>query len=291
MKTKIISLIICVGTITACSYEQKYRYVEVVNETSISGGKSIVEKPEKEIIAQSDTDAYIKAYQQFCVAQKTYQELLKKNMKYLSEPLKFKIYNANGEEISDIKFKTKEAQEKKISEIVFSINAKSIAKKDDENQLGDWEISNYVDDFGDKTKEKYVRQSAFGSFSNSATTNSDLVVGILIDKKNIRFQLKEYGRHPVNSGSINFKMKRNDSIIGKFTMSAYDYGYIQFPDWDSNKNNEIKKLKKTLLQGGEIKFHGEINSYSRSTYNFILNCDYLKNALKELDKKEDEGKK
>lgn len=287
MKTKVLSFIICAGIITACSNEKKYNYVEVVNETSISGSKSIVEKPEKEILAQSDTDAYIMAFRQFCIAKKTYQELLKRDMKYLSEPLSFKIYNANGEDISEIKFNTREEQKRKISESILAIEFKSsIKSKEDPNQLGDWETGNYVDDFGDKTNEKFIEQSAYGSFSNSATTNSDLVARILIDKNNIRFQLKEYGRHPVNRGSIDFKMKRNDSIIGKFTMSAYDYGYVQFPSYESDKNNKIKKLKKTLLQGGKIKFYGEINSYGRSTYNFVLNCDYLQNALKELDKKE-----
>tara|TARA_B100000900_G_scaffold393353_1_gene389744 strand:+ start:91 stop:270 length:180 start_codon:yes stop_codon:yes gene_type:complete len=55
--------------------------------------------------------------------------------------------------------------------------------------FGDWEISNYVDRFGDETSYSYIKYYTDGTFSNSATNNSDLFVRILIDdstlKKNI----------------------------------------------------------------------------------------------------------
>jgi hypothetical protein len=35
-----------------------------------------------------------------------------------------------------------------------------------------WEVGNYVDEFGEKTGETYMSQIATGTFSNSATTNS-----------------------------------------------------------------------------------------------------------------------
>lgn len=49
-------------------------------------------------------------------------------------------------------------------------------------------------------------------------------------------------------------------------------------------------LKNILLRGGEVKFSGVIDHYGKSTYHFTFNADKFQNALKELDKKNDETK-
>ena len=64
-----------------------------------------------------------------------------------------------------------------------------------------WSIGFYVDEFDKPTGEKYVWGHTNGVFSNSATTNSDLYVTFIIDKKNVSIKLYKYGRnHPVKSG-------------------------------------------------------------------------------------------
>ena len=65
-----------------------------------------------------------------------------------------------------------------------------------------WQVQEYVDDFGDPTGKKYVIGGPFiGTFSNSATNNSDVKAFVLTDGGNIQIRLYEYGEHLVNNPS------------------------------------------------------------------------------------------
>ncbi len=60
-----------------------------------------------------------------------------------------------------------------------------------------WEIDYYIDNFGDKTTKQYqVYFDNEGKFSNSATLGSELIVKVIIDDENVRFDLFEYGKGP-----------------------------------------------------------------------------------------------
>jgi hypothetical protein len=71
------------------------------------------------------------------------------------------------------------------------------------NNTGIWAIGNYVDNFGEQTKDRYItnKESIIGSFSNTATQNSALKVKLLISNSaNISIQLYEYaGNNPVKA--------------------------------------------------------------------------------------------
>lgn len=148
------------------------------------------------------------------------------------------------------------------------------------NKFGIWEMDYYVDDFGEPTKEGYLKTSCTGLFSNSATTNSELGVKFLIDKSDIRIQLYEYNRnHPIKGeGFLKFKAKRADGEI------------LEFQTYNSERgdNTVIKEYYKKLIyflqKGGEIKFIAENgNSYSISEYEFVLNDPtYIKEALESI---------
>ncbi len=62
------------------------------------------------------------------------------------------------------------------------------------SDYGVWGINNYVDDFGDPTENKYIKNTnpITGTFSNSATTNSNAYLAILFSTKNTYIQLYEY---------------------------------------------------------------------------------------------------
>lgn len=64
-----------------------------------------------------------------------------------------------------------------------------------------WEIAFYVDEFNNPTNDAYLRNSdiIYGSFSNSATTNSTLYARILIDTEDIAIKLWEYGSNVVEA--------------------------------------------------------------------------------------------
>ena len=145
------------------------------------------------------------------------------------------------------------------------------------SKFGRWTINEYVNDFEELTGEKYLLQeSENGSFSNSATTNSKLTGEILIDKEDIRIMLKEYGKYYVKDEElISFKVKgKNDSVI-----DLGDYNFIDNQGYiDINKSEQLLNI---LLKGGVVKFYGRRNG-GRSTYNFTISGDHLKEALDEI---------
>jgi hypothetical protein len=55
-----------------------------------------------------------------------------------------------------------------------------------------WEIGNYVDDFGVETGEMFAHQTVMGVFTNSATTNSKCAYFIEHNKKDKRFAITIY---------------------------------------------------------------------------------------------------
>ena len=63
-----------------------------------------------------------------------------------------------------------------------------------------WEKSYYVDEFQQPTSEWFVSTTILdGTFSNSATTNSKLYVGVTIDASKLSFVLFEYGSSQVKN--------------------------------------------------------------------------------------------
>ena len=53
-------------------------------------------------------------------------------------------------------------------------------KKAELEALGNWRFGFYIDEFGDKTNEAFISQTVRGTFSNTATSGADLVVGMYI---------------------------------------------------------------------------------------------------------------
>lgn len=112
-----------------------------------------------------------------------------------------------------------------------------------------WEIDYYVDDFGDDTEESFIMGSFFGSFSNSATVGSDLMVYVYYDPSynSLKFRLIE---HNLSIASI----YDNDTVILKtkingktseFTLSAFNNDcYLEPAD--------VPKLRDALMAGDKI---------------------------------------
>lgn len=64
-----------------------------------------------------------------------------------------------------------------------------------------WVVGYYVDEFNEPTDERYVTniENIVGKFSNSATTDSNLVVQFAIDNDYVCIFLYEYGRNLVKN--------------------------------------------------------------------------------------------
>jgi hypothetical protein len=149
--------------------------------------------------------------------------------------------------------------------------------------LGMWQISTYVNEFGEPTKQKYIRNSIpiHGTFSNSASEAADLGVMFLIDSQNLSIQLFEYASsNPVKKGiewGYNVRVKFGENEITELKASNYS-------DRLSLNQDDSKKLKDIFLRGGKVMFYiVERSQYSKSSYQFTINdVSGFANALKKL---------
>lgn len=163
--------------------------------------------------------------------------------------------------------------------------AKIIAESNIEgNNLGIWEIAYFVDDFGEPTKDKYIRTEIKGTFSNDLTQDSKLRVRFIITSAEIieiKFYEYDSDSQTVLYSETAYRLLVKDSKEEVHTLKAYhDHDRLLFTPMES------KKLYNILLQGGTIKFNiVSSNAFSsRDTeYNFILdNADGFENAVNKL---------
>ncbi|MDP1556456.1 MAG: hypothetical protein Q8L84_13450 [Hyphomonas sp.] len=152
------------------------------------------------------------------------------------------------------------------------------------SNTGIWQVSNYVDEFGEATDSKLIRNTELiqGSFSNSATQDSDLTVILLIDSANeVHFVLYEYaGNNPVKAYSPDkYIAQMRDGRGNRERPVATNYG-----DRLSFGPEHSGIIFRALLNGGEIKFHIYEEETPTRKYDFtIKNADHFGNAVLQLD--------
>jgi hypothetical protein len=170
-----------------------------------------------------------------------------------------------------VKRKKKEAEEK---ERIRLVNI---------NNTGMWNVSHYVDDFGEPTKEGYIRNTSFisGLFSNTATQNSDLNVRLLIsNSSDISIMLYEYaGNNPVKAYSAeSYKVLIQDKDGKRYKLTATNYS-----DRVSFSKSTSRKVHLILMEGGMIKFKIIETDTPTTEYDFtISNADWYDNAYRKL---------
>ncbi len=168
------------------------------------------------------------------------------------------------------------------------------------NNTGMWEIRYFVDDFGEKTNDGYITSKSLlkGTFSNSATQNSSLLIYPLISKwdefkklgYNISFQLYEYSRNNPVKGEGSYKVLVQDKNGKRYNLEGDirrggDRLIIKIYYMD-NTNGHNRILHKILLMGGEIKFVIKEKDALGvpSEYKFTIeNADYYNNAIRLLN--------
>ena len=134
-----------------------------------------------------------------------------------------------------------------------------------------WEVGNYVDEFGLKTGEVFVHQTVQGIFSNSATTNSKCSYFIEHDKKTNVFGITIYpygGRSKETWFDDTFqevKIKKPSGEVGVVEAFCFD-GVIYFSE------KEYTQLMEVMKERGEYRFAMRHKTdYSKSTYSFKFN--------------------
>jgi len=148
------------------------------------------------------------------------------------------------------------------------------------NNLGNFYIGNYVDDFGDSTGSKFIGYKGSGTFSNSATEGSRLSFWIAIDgPTDFDISLYEYaGKNPVKDifGGDAFVMRfRYSDITGEVTCKNAG-------DRISCGPTNSARLVDALKQAGQLKFSIYNQRTTSSQYSFVVNANGFSNALRKL---------
>lgn len=121
---KLIYIALCIIAFASCTNNKDYKYVEVVNEPDLFGGSTVKENNPVVISAPSDSAAYLKAFEKYCISNQVYQQMVKEGMgTNLSSPIRFKLYNPSGEEISmSVTFANKEEKEEEIVSRIMGLD-------------------------------------------------------------------------------------------------------------------------------------------------------------------------
>ncbi len=132
-----------------------------------------------------------------------------------------------------------------------------------------WEIGEYTDEFNQPTGKKYIVTESYGTFSNSATTNSELLAALQIDNDDIRIMLWEYGSNLVKGifdyEKYNITILTENGVKHYFTGTIYEGGTRIY--FKSTDRNTIFNL---LQSNTALKLYLESTKYSVSTYLFTI---------------------
>ena len=149
--------------------------------------------------------------------------------------------------------------------------------------FGKWDKRYYVDEFKQPTNVWYITNKEYiiGTFSNSATTNSQLKVQLLIDKTDIAFVLLEYGRNRVKNSSSryvdSYTITMKDST-GKVSMTGTVYcgGDRLYID-----SAYVSRVLQALSGTGSVSFYIVEKDRTTTTYLFTVDCSNFAELYKQ----------
>lgn len=147
----------------------------------------------------------------------------------------------------------------------------------DKTKRENWAIGKFVDNFGEKTSEKFIHNTAKinGAFSNSATNNSNLKVDFIISKKDgVAIELYEYGSslaHFLDFYEIKIQVQDANGTRTEFKGAIANSGkriYVKGQE-------QNRKILAILRAGGIIKFRINVTMSGNvtSNYAFDVNTD------------------
>lgn len=134
-----------------------------------------------------------------------------------------------------------------------------------------WEIKYYVDDFNDPTDEKYASCFCTGVFSNTATTNSPLIVQFLVDYY-VCIKLYEYGNNTVYN-YYNDTAYYDISVKNDYGLTYSFEGSMKPNNGDRIYVNESHELKSLFKNSSQVKFHIVNRERPTSVYNFTVDTE------------------
>ena len=150
--------------------------------------------------------------------------------------------------------------------LTFSMNAQLNYDK--------WQVVVTTDEFGDPTGDNVSRIFGKGVFSNSATSNSELIVKFVDWGDAMTLDLYEYGRTPGASLSYKsafgeIKIKEDDGTVVKVNAFANKNGGLYFSD-----ENYVALMKVINRGSSVLKIQFDERSFGlsgSSSYSFKIN--------------------
>ena len=147
---------------------------------------------------------------------------------------------------------------------------------------GLWELKAYKDEFGEESGEKYLILRGGGTFSNSATTGSNMSAILFIDKSgDFSFRLIEYSSSIVKSDdSYSYHIKDSDGEVYDMRLyNSYTSGQMY-----SYRSADVATISQILNKGGVITVSvKELNAYGTpDTYLFKMDVTGFDKAIKFL---------
>jgi len=150
---------------------------------------------------------------------------------------------------------------------------------ENEKVYGAWYVEEYKDDFGDSTGSMFVYTMCEGTFENTATSGSDLAVGVYYDSSYNAFliRLLEYNDTKatyLSSSDITMKCKVDEYIFEDALIGDAPNGDLII----SENNKYYKTFYNYLDEGKEIR---TIICIDNSKYNFTIRGKGFKEAIDE----------
>ena len=151
--------------------------------------------------------------------------------------------------------------------------------------FGDWYLNEYKDEFGDSTGSTFIYTTCDGTFENTATSGSELAVGVYYDSFNqaILIRLLEYQKTKatyLSSSDISMKCKVGEYVFEDTPIGEAPNGELIL----SESNRYYKDIIAYLEEGEEIR---TIIYIDNSKYNFTIKGSGFKEAVEEQEKREE----
>lgn len=132
-----------------------------------------------------------------------------------------------------------------------------------------WRVGNYKDEFGDATGQKFTYFHTEGTFSNSATTNEELHVEVIVDLNYVQFEMLEYGRLKItdlfDNSTYTIRVKDDKDQVHTFS------------GWFSESTSRIvlsssykQEMLDILKAGGRIRFSITHDKMTSTKYTFAI---------------------
>ena len=156
-----------------------------------------------------------------------------------------------------------------------------IVNNEDVNTGGDWLVGETVDEFGDSTGSTFCYTTCMGTFTNSATSGSDLAAGVyyVSSRQVFLFRLLEYNKTDatyLSNADISIKCKVDEYVFDDTLLGDAPNGYLILP----RNNKSYKKIYDYLIEGKDIR---TVIYIDNSKYSFAISGNGFKDALSEQD--------